>query len=155
MRVPRAMAVVALALAVVPACVSGPGEVAAPLEASWESWVTEVQPLLAERCGNPSCHGDVSRPLEVFGVHRHRLDPSDTYVDAPLTDEELAVGYDKARALIVPGEAADESLLLRKPVPTSAGGAPHQGGVQFQDPADDPDYEVLWAWIAQATGEAP
>ena len=151
----RTLPFIAAAALACAACVSGPGEMAAPPAPDWDMWVDEVQPVLAEHCANPSCHGNVDRPLEVFAVHRHRLDPADTYLDAPLTTEELTVGYEKARAMIVPGEYADDCLLLRKPEPTHLGGAPHQGGVQFEAPEYDPDYQALRVWIELVAEEAP
>lgn len=130
-------------------CVEGPGPGIGVTHVDYERYVDEVQPIFAEHCANPSCHGTEDRPLEVYAVHRHRLDPDDVFLDAPLTSQELRLGFERTRALLVPGESASAALLVRKPLPESYGGAPHAGGVQFGDTWSE-DYLTLWAWIADA-----
>ncbi len=117
------------------------------------TFVVKVQPILAERCANPGCHGDTGRPLEVFAPRRHRLDPAQRYANAPLTTEELERNYANACGFLVGVADPDDSLLLRKCLPPALGGVHHEGGVIFED-TDEPDYQILRAWVASAFGEA-
>jgi hypothetical protein len=150
----RAPLLVAFALMHLAGCVEGPGPGDGFVALDYEVFVAEVQPLLADRCANPSCHGTPERPLEVFAVHKHRLDPDTVYLDAALTDDELGLGFLRASALVSPDEAPSLSPLVRKPLGVAAGGAPHVGGVQFERD-DDPDYLTLLAWVSDDPGLGP
>jgi len=109
-------------------CVGGPG-----LDGELDRFVAEVQPVLAERCASPSCHGRPSRPLGLFAVHQHRLDPADVHLDAPLTADELHANYDRALGFVLGASGAADAPLLRKPLAQGAGGMRHAGGIQFED----------------------
>ncbi len=117
--------------------------------AEYDAFVSEVQPVLAERCANPSCHGLSGRPLEVFAIHLHRLDPADVHRDLPLTDADLRANYHRASAFFLDGDRAEESPLLLKPLATDAGGSEHSGGAQFVDVAEA-EYRALLGWIDEA-----
>ncbi len=116
-------------------------------------FVSEAQPVLAG-CANPACHGSADRPLEVYAVHLHRMDPADTWRDLPLTPEELFWNQVRASAFLWDLAAAEESPLLRKPLAPAAGGTEHVGGVRFED-TSDAEYRALAAWIDHALREAP
>lgn len=85
----------------------------------------------------------------MFGPGRTRLtegtDPSD-----PATAEEIRQSYDRARSMIDPSNPG-YSLLLRKPLASSAGGAGHKGddslGRNVYLTTADPNYQILRAWV--------
>jgi hypothetical protein len=79
----------------------------------------------------------------VYAPHRHRLDPEAVFLDTPLTEDELWLGYQHARSFLLEVDSPDACLLLKKPV---AGGALHAGGVVFEDDRDF-EYRVLRRWI--------
>ena len=124
-------------------CVTGTGE-EPPLPADSAMFYERVEPVLALRCANPSCHGSAERPLQVYAVHRHRADPAHIWLDAPLTAAEHAANFDRARAWRTPDP--DASLLVRKPLDPEVGGASHAGGVQFAD-REEPDWRALYDWV--------
>jgi hypothetical protein len=130
-------------------CVTGPGEGGALPLADYEAFTAEVQPVLAARCSNPSCHGEAGRPFELYAEHMHRIDPEDVWRDTPLTGAELWLNFQRTCALLVGVSTPEDCPLLTKPLATEAGGAEHEGGAQFLDMAD-PEYEALYEWVAAA-----
>lgn len=137
------------------ACVEGPGEPVGLPVADRAGFVAEVEPILGVSCANPSCHGDASRPLEVFAEHAHRLDPEWLHRDLPLTEEEHARNFARARSFLVGVADPDACALLYEPLAPSAGGAGHGDAIIVWEDTTDPDYGVLRAWIATALEEAP
>ena len=89
------------------------------------SYAREVHAVIEARCGTLDCHGDARRPLRIYAETGLRL--RDELRGQPLTPEELA---DNLRAIeaIDPGAAAEEHLLVRKPLAVAAGGQKHLGG---------------------------
>ena len=132
-------------------CVNGPGTEPFGSTGSPERFAAEIQPVLASRCANPACHGSADRPLEVFAVHLHRMDPEDTYIDDPLTKAELWQNQWQFATFLIDLDVADNAQVLSKPLAPEAGGLPHQGGVQFQT-VENGDYGVLRAWILDELG---
>lgn len=130
------------------ACVD-PGATEPLPEADYVLFAESVQPVLANRCANPACHGTPLRRLEVYALHRHRLDPGNVFLDAPLTDDELWLGYQHARGFLLDIDSPDACLLLRKPL---AGGAEHAGGAVFEDDRDF-EYQLLRRWIELGMAE--
>lgn len=132
------------------ACVAGAGTEPWPAAGSVAVFAEEAQPVLAARCANPSCHGTAARPLSLYAVHRHRLDEDDDFLDAPLSDEELAHNLRQVSRFLVGVDEAARSLLLTKPL------SGHAGVEVFHD-ARDHDYRRLHAWIESvlAEGGAP
>ncbi len=126
-------------------CVEGPGQ-GEELLGDYESFETEVQPIL-EGCANPSCHGTPERPLEIYAVRQHRLNPDDVYLESPLTDRELWLNFVRSCGFLMDLEAPEDCELLRKPLSPKAGGAEHVGGAQFGD-VDNPDYAALLQWVS-------
>lgn len=106
-----------------------------------------VQPILAESCANPSCHGRPERALSLYAPRRFREDSSRTHLDEPLTPEELAHNFHAASAL-VDMQSIDQSPLLRKSLGERSGSY-HGGGVVFDGENDD-RYRTLRAWAAGA-----
>lgn len=147
-RPPRARLLLLALIALLGGCVEGPDALAAPfLEEDFLAFAEHGQPVLAERCANPACHGRADRPLRVFARFQHRLDPAAVHLDEPLTEEELWQNYRRARAL-VRAEAPEASALLLKPLSEAQGGSHHRGGVQFEDPFEA-DYRALRLWVEQ------
>jgi len=116
-----------------------------------QTFVSEVQPVLAERCGNPSCHGRQDRPFAIYSQRNWRMDPARTFLAEPLSDEELAHNYNTSCVFVSEADMPAETLLLLKPLADWAGTS-HGGGVIF-DGTTDPDYELLLRWIQQGWTE--
>ncbi|NUN15417.1 MAG: hypothetical protein HUU55_17470 [Myxococcales bacterium] len=133
------------------ACVSGPGE-SRYIEAAadYELFVEHVLPVLADRCANPSCHGNVDRPLQLFAVHQHRVDPSMVFSDLPLTEEEIRLNYQRSLVFVSYQTSIEQCPLISKPLAVSAGGVWHGGGAQFYE-ADDPQCDVIRTWLENTT----
>lgn len=132
-------------------CLADEHQAWVPLPAAdLQTFAAEVQPILAARCANPSCHGMAGRPLEVFAPQRHRADPADLHRDLPLTEAELAANFFRASAFLLDGRGPADCPLLTKPLAESAGGVAHVGGAQFYD-TDEVEYARLLAWIEEAS----
>lgn len=118
---------------------------------TWDLFVSQAEPVLAERCANPSCHGNDARPLSLFATHRHRLAPEERFLDTPLSEEELTRNYWRAAAFVVGLTDPGECQLLTRP------STEHAGVRVFADESDY-DYERLSEWVeasALAAGSAP
>lgn len=134
-----------IALALLAGCVE-PDEGSVPvvwLDAT--VFAEEIQPILGERCGNPSCHGRSDRPLAIYSPGRWRADPTRTFLPEPLTEAELAHDYAAACAFAAHDGAVDIAPLLLKPLGAGAG-VYHGGGAVFAA-TTEPDYRALAAWI--------
>ena len=129
------------------ACVMGPGSEELVLEADFSRFIDEVQPALAYGCASPSCHGSADRPLQLYAVHQHRLNPDDVWADAPLTNAELYLNFHRACGFLLDLERPADCELVRKPLAIAAGGQRHGGGDQFND-TDNPDYRAILDWIS-------
>jgi hypothetical protein len=105
----------------------------------------QVQPILAERCGNPTCHGRPERPFSVFSPLAWRLDAARTYLQEPLTEEELVHNYVSACVFASEADAPADAALVRKPLADTIG-VYHGGGVIFDGRADR-NYRAVHAWL--------
>jgi hypothetical protein len=114
-----------------------------------DRFANEAYPVLLRDCGFPGCHGAMDRFFRVLGPGRTRLSPSADPSD-PATAEEIQNSYDRARSMIEVGDPA-HSLLLRKPLASSAGGAGHKGddslGRNVYASTVDPNFQILRAWV--------
>ncbi|HEX6241575.1 MAG TPA: hypothetical protein VFZ61_11795 [Polyangiales bacterium] len=125
-------------------------------EPGLDRFAREAYPVLLRDCGFPACHGAMDRFFRVFGPGRARLsaavEPSD-----PATTEEIQHSYDRARSMI-DARAPAYSLLLRKPLASSAGGAGHKGddslGRNVYASTVEPNFQILRAWVL-ATSDVP
>ncbi len=138
-------------------CITDTGETLFLAVGDQELFELEVQPALAEGCGNPSCHGNQQRPLELYSVHQHRDDASLIHRDEPLSEPELVANMQRAAAFLIEVDRAEDSPLLTKPLAPAAGGAEHEGNVQFED-RQEPGYQVLHSWaqsVLAGTEELP
>ncbi len=118
-------------------------------DADRREFATDVYPVLLANCAFSTCHGDAIRPFAVFGPGRTRLDP-DLDVYAPVTADEVAFSYARARSMLIDPEGPRRAPLLRKPLAVAAGGAKHEGddpwgGAVFESKTD-PRYEALFFW---------
>lgn len=118
-----------------------------------EAFEEQVQPVLAEGCANPSCHGDPERPLELYATHFHRMDPSMLHRDLPLDEQELRANALRVLSVGLGLEPA-QSPALRKPLAVDAGGQEHVGGELFGD-TGAVDYRALRGWLEDDTGGPP
>jgi YVTN family beta-propeller protein len=73
---------------------------------------------------------------------------------ATWSDAAARANFDTARAYVIPGNP-DASRLLRHPLAESAGGDPHHDGGKHWVSKDDPEWQVLAAWVRGATLERP
>ncbi len=127
--------------------IDGPGQEELLLNADFVDFVEQVQPILDARCANPLCHGNSERPLEVYSVHQHRINPKHTYLDGELTEEELWRNFERACSFLTEIEDPDDCAILEKPLSEEAGGGEHGGGTQFQDKSTQ-DYQTIRDWIS-------
>ena len=121
------------------------GEEALPAP-DFDAFSTQVQPILAARCGNPTCHGDPARPWMLYSPFQHRIDVTQVHLDTPLTAEELDRNYQRTLGFLSGGSRA---LMLTKPLDIAAGGAGHKGGPQFFE-RSEPEFQVLLRWVDEA-----
>jgi hypothetical protein len=137
------------------ACASEVGS-AIPMELDACGFETEIYPQLARDCGFPTCHGNEGRFFQVWAPGRARLDESTGILAAP-TRAELERSYERALSMLGSyGGAAtpEDSLLLRKPLEASEGGAAHQGLDAFGRNVYASKEDAGWQRIAQwARGE--
>lgn len=137
-----------LALALV-SCSSQEGTISVPL-LDRATFARDVQPVLAARCANPTCHGRPERGLSIYAPLEWRRDPSRTFVSEALTQEELDHNYAASCALASVPSPDENALLARKPLGATVG-VYHGGGVVFDGPTDEA-YRTIIRWIARGEG---
>ena len=139
----------ALLTGLVAGCIGSPGGSLEVPVLDFPSFQSDLQPILGERCGNPSCHGRPDRPFSVHCAGRWRADPHRTFLDEPLSPEEMIADYARACGFAVGIRAPGDCLLLKKPLAVAADGVGHLGGDVWID-TRDPEYRVVEAWLATA-----
>ena len=116
---------------------------------------SQVYPILVRDCGFPACHGTPDRAFRVFSPGRARLDEM-TLLSDPPTAAEIDDALGRSLSMLADAPRVEESLLLRKPLSASAGGAAHGGmdsfGRNVYPDRLDPAWQTIAAW---ARGEAP
>ena len=105
------------------------------------AFTERVQPILAERCASPACHGSERRRLRVYAPGYFRRDPTRVHRDEALSAGVLAANERSAAAFASDVTAASESLLVTKPL----GRVNHLGGRVFTE-ADEAQWTLL-AWL--------
>ena len=110
----------------------------------YDFYKARVQPLFTEkrvdhaRC--VTCHaGSTTLRLQP-------LSPGATFWN----EEQTRKNFDAVSAMVVPGSPG-ASKLLRHPLSRAAGGDVFHGGGQHWTTKDDPDWQVLSAWVNGAT----
>jgi hypothetical protein len=114
-----------------------------------------VSVVLERRCGTLDCHGQVGRPLRIYGQYGLRFvdDAGDVPGVQPTTATEHEANYEAVIGLqpelmteVVQGNAPPEDLmLLRKPLQLER----HKGGAVLVE-GDDGDTCIL-SWLAGQT----
>ncbi len=141
---------VALTALVLASCATEPTQDLAIPSADPTVFKDRVYPILLRECGFTTCHGDPKRFFAVFGPGRVRLEPDKTDIYAPATPYEIAISYTRARSMLFGPNGPSSSLLVRKPVPLSQGGAGHEGDDVWGSPVflsvDDARYVTLYKW---------
>ena len=105
---------------------------------------TRVEPIFVkQREGHARCVVCHSGSNTAF-----RLQPWSPQTKA-FTEEQSRQNFEMVSKLVTPGNP-ENSILLRHPLAKEAGGDEfHSGGRQFQS-KDDPDWQVIAAWIRAA-----
>ncbi len=132
------------------ACGSPNGGEVAVRWLDYDRFVTEIQPLLAEGCGNPSCHGRAERAFSIYSQRNWRQDPDLLYRPDPLDASELLHNYEASCVLISEADVPEETLLLRKSLGQAAG-TYHGGGSIFEE--NDRSYRLLLDWVSEGWTE--
>jgi hypothetical protein len=122
-----------------------------------------VEPILIRDCSYPACHGNAQFPFRIYSVGKLRdpnaVDSSKlTQRTSPLTagaacgqsTDERHANYLAALAFTHGGVPPLSNLLLRKPLPATAGGFEHVGGAIF-DGDQDPRAAAIFAWLSGQT----
>ena len=115
-------------------------------DVDFEEYVDTINPILVPNCSSANCHGSITRPFSLYGVHQFREDPEHKYRDYPLTEEELYRNYMSVLAISDGVISAELSQILQKPLPVEYGGSQHLGGVWFES-SDDYEYNVVLNWL--------
>lgn len=114
-----------------------------------------MYPVIARDCGFPACHGAPERFFRVYAPGRTRLAGG----IGPATVEEIDATYERARSMLATTEAPEDSLLLRKPLEQSEGGAAHMGRDRFgrnvYRSRDDPRWRALRVWARGESAPCP
>ena len=122
-----------------------PAPPSAPAPAlDYDFYKARVQPLFLEkrqdhaRC--VTCHaGSTTLRLQRFSEGAQAW-----------SEEQTRQNYEAAMAMVVPGSPG-ASKLLRHPLARAAGGDVFHGGGQHWAAKDDPDWQILSAWVNGAT----
>jgi hypothetical protein len=113
------------------------------------AFATDAYPVLLGDCGFPDCHGGPERFFQVYGPGRARLAPLEDPF-APPTEQEIEYSYQRARSMLAGPDGVARSLLLRKPLAVSAGGAMHEGDDAWGKPvygsSNEPNFRKLVEW---------
>ena len=110
-----------------------------PPSLDYEVFKTKVQPIfLAKRPGHArciSCHGS-GTPLRLQPLPQGR---------AAWNDEESRKNFEAVKRVVVPGSM--KSMLLIHPLAEPAGGDFFHSGGKHWSSQDDPEWQVLRAWV--------
>ena len=113
---------------------------------NYEVFKTKVQPILTSpRKGNARCMACHSR-----GGGNSYLEPM-TPGSTTYTEDQSRRNFERVSRLVVPGEPL-KSILLTNPLATDAGGSHWHGGGKHWQSQDNPEWQVLSAWVRGTTG---
>jgi hypothetical protein len=107
-----------------------------------------VEPILIRDCSYTACHGNAGFALRVYSIGKLRATTPATLDDlvAPLTTDERHANFQSAVAFTYGHVATSDNWLIRKPLPSSAGGFEHIGGAIFSG-VDDPRVTAITDWL--------
>lgn len=108
-------------------------------------YVDHVHPVVRFSCASLDCHGVEGRPLRIYAEDGLRLRPE--LRGQPLDPGEVTWNVAAFGGLDPEATAVERSLVLLKPLATSAGGVAHEGEDVWAD-TDDPAYVCLHAWLS-------
>jgi hypothetical protein len=127
-----------------PSAVSPPSTASSPATTSrlnFDVFKNRVQPILTSpRKGNARCTACHSR-----GGGNSYLEPLSPGSSA-YTDEQSRRNFERVQRLVVPGEPL-KSVLLINPLAEEAGGSHWHGGGKHWQSQNDPEWQVLAAWV--------
>lgn len=112
-------------------------------------FLCNVQPILARQCSYIACHGQAGTALRVYtpGKLRATTPPTLDDLTAPLTTDEGHANFLSASGFAATAPDPDDNYLLKKPLPSSAGGFEHAGGAIYTG-TSDAQYTAIHAWLA-------
>ncbi len=116
----------------------------------YEVFVEDVQPVLAEMCGNPSCHGRPDRAFSIYSQRNWREDPDLLFRPDELSSAELNHNYEGSCVLVSEAAGAEDTLLLKKSLGKAAG-VYHGGGAVLEE--SDRSYRILLDWVKKGWAE--
>lgn len=118
--------------------------VASAQSADYGFYKTKVEPIFLKH-----------RPTHGRCVTCHGGDGGGAFVLQPLspgsatwTEEQSKRNFESASRLVAPGKPTSSQLLMHPLAPDAGGDLFHSGGHQFAS-QDDPDWQVLAAWVRQ------
>jgi hypothetical protein len=139
-------------------CASGK-EFSGPLPSpDGEQFVKQVYPLLLRDCAHVGCHGMPERFFQLYGPGRARIPMAQMSPDArmeldytdPANFDEVMHSYQRTLSMLASAEQVEDSLLLRKPLETQAGGQGHKGvddlGRNVFASKADASWQLLLTW---------
>jgi hypothetical protein len=155
----RRAALAAWAAAIAAACARAPdpGEVAPLRLPDRDAFVDGgVSDFMARRCGALDCHGDVARPMRLYGKEGLRLAIVDAARDdRPTTRDERIANYRSVVGLepeeisksVETGGDYVGFMLFDKPLSIEGGGVRHKGGPVLRASDSDPGWVCLRSWV--------
>ena len=128
------------------ALMAGQPAAAAKPALDYEYFKTKVQPVFLEkRTGYTRCV-----VCHVGGGQVGFLVPL-TAGATSWTDEQSRQNFERVSRLVVPGQPLKSRMLTHPLEPTAGGDEFHNGGRQFKS-QDDPQFQILAAWVNGRTG---
>jgi hypothetical protein len=119
---------------------------------------SSVYPVLIRDCAFYACHGNPERFFRIYGPGRLRISDKLEAYD-PATPAEIHHTYERARSMLQGVHGIDDSLLLRKPLDSSEGGAGkgHRGtdlwGHNVYRVKSDVAYQKIVEWAHASSGQ--
>lgn len=120
-----------------------------------------VNAFMERRCGGLDCHGQIGRPLRIYGsLGLRKTDPDKPFAPRPPGDTTMDEKIDNYLSVVdLEPEAMGHShasggkyrdfLFLLKPLGVENNGVRHKGGPVLRD-IGDPGYTCLVSWIGGA-----
>jgi hypothetical protein len=112
---------------------------------------------MEKRCGALDCHGQLGRPLRLYGSQGLRLrvtdsglrDTSATTSDEQIENYRAVVGLEPEEISKSVQTNADykDFMLFKKPLDIDSGGVRHKGGPVLRASQSDPGWGCLETWI--------
>lgn len=123
----------------------------------------KVSAFLELRCGAMDCHGQVGRPLRLYGKYGLRLEGKGTTRSGDdTTNAEVDANYTAVIGLepedlstsVASGAEYVDFMLFKKPLGEEGGGVKHKGGPVLKAASSDPGWVCLRSWVKGQTDRA-